>query len=193
MGSFYLVFSDAIREGDGLRILRYWKYLIPLFKSSNRKKYSIEVLNMLNQYEYMLTPRLSQELLWSRFVNTHSIPGRNIPCDLFQEHLNRVCKEAVRGLRANKTEKAITKIGKTLGTVVPVLDNYDTENGVTHVSGAHKVPSSGKDVNMIIEHLLKKKIFSINQGRCHSCFSTPRDVLHVLDKDTLMKWIIDHI
>ncbi len=124
MGSFYLVFSDAIREGDGLRILRYWKYRIPLFKSSNRKNYSTEVLNMLNQYEYMLTPRLSQELLWSRFVNTHSISGRNIPCDLFQEHLNRVCKEAVQGLRANKTEKAITKIGKTLGTVVPVLDNY---------------------------------------------------------------------
>ncbi len=68
------------------------------------------------------------------------------------------------GIRANRTEKAITKIGKTLGTVVPVLDNYDTENGVTHVSGAHKVPSSGKDVNMIIEHLLKNKIFSINQG-----------------------------
>ncbi len=45
---------------------------------------------------------------------------------------------------------------------------------------------------MIIEHLLKNTIFSINQGRCHSCFSTPRDVLHVLDKDTLIKWIIDH-
>ncbi len=128
------------------------------------KNYSIEVLNMLNQYEYMLTPRLSQELLWSRFVNTHSIPGRNIPCDLFQEHLNRVCKEAVRGLRANKTEKAITKIGKTFGTVVPVLDNYDTKNRVTHVSGAHKVPSSGKYVNMIIKHLLKPKYFQLTRA-----------------------------
>ncbi len=104
-----------------------------------------------------------------------------------------MCKEAVRGLRANKTEKAITKIGKTLGTVVPVLDNYDTENGVTHVSGAHKVPSSGKDVNIIIEHLLKNKYFQLTRADVTLVLVHLGDVLHVLDKDTLIKWIIDHI
>ena len=98
LGCFYLEFSDAIKEGDGLRVLRCWKYLLPLFKSSSRKNYSIEVLNMLCQCEYDLTPRQSQELIWSRFVNTHSAPGRNIPADLHQEHLNRLCKESVRGL-----------------------------------------------------------------------------------------------
>ena len=38
----YLEFSDAIREGDGLRILRCYRYFLPLFRASKHKNYSIE-------------------------------------------------------------------------------------------------------------------------------------------------------
>ncbi len=89
---------------------------------------------MLYQYQYGLTPRLAQELIWSRFVSTRSAPGRNIPEDLHQEHLNRVCKYAVRGLHANKT--AIDRVGKALGTLSPVLDQFDDQNKVKKTSGA---------------------------------------------------------
>lgn len=37
IGCLYLEFADAIREGDGLRVLRCWRYLLPIFKSSGRK------------------------------------------------------------------------------------------------------------------------------------------------------------
>ena len=63
------MYSDAIREGDGDRVLRCWRYLLAIFKSSGRKNYSIEALNMLYQYKYQFTPRQSAELLWSRFIN----------------------------------------------------------------------------------------------------------------------------
>ena len=63
------------------------------------------------QHDFKLTPRQSAELLWSRFVNAHGLPGRNIPADLHMEHLNRVCKEAVRGLGVNKTDEAIVWVG----------------------------------------------------------------------------------
>ena len=193
LGCFYLEFSDAIKEGDGLRVLRCWKYLLPLFKSSSRKNYSIEVLNMLCQCEYDLTPRQSQELIWCRFVNTHSAPGRNIPADLYQEHLNRLCKESVRGLRVNKTEKAIIRVGKILGTLAPLLDNYDIDNNVGVVSGAHRTPSIDKDRDLIVQHLQQCKIFTLQDGRSHSRFSTPRDVLHTMDKKTILQWITEHI
>ncbi len=39
------------------------------------------------------SPRQAQELIWNRCVNTHNAPGRNIPCDLHQEHLNRIVKD----------------------------------------------------------------------------------------------------
>ena len=82
------LFSDAIKEGDGNCVLHSWKYLLPLFKSSDRKKYSIEVLNMLRQYEY-------EDRHKNRFVSTHSAPAQYIPADLHQERLNRLCKLSV--------------------------------------------------------------------------------------------------
>ena len=119
LGCFYLEFSNAIKEGDGERVLRCWRYLLPLFKSSGRKNYSIEVLNMLCQYEYKLTPCQAQELIWSRFISTHN-SWANIPGDLHQEHLNRVVKDAIRGLHSNKTEKAITRVAReNTGNFVP--------------------------------------------------------------------------
>ena len=54
IGLFYMEYTDAIREGDGLRVLRCWKYLLPIFKSSNRTNYSTEVLHFLYQYLHHL-------------------------------------------------------------------------------------------------------------------------------------------
>ena len=34
LGCFYFKFADAIREGDGGRVLRCWKYMIPIFSAS---------------------------------------------------------------------------------------------------------------------------------------------------------------
>lgn len=187
-------YSDAIREGDGERVLRCWQYLLPLFKSSGRKNYSVEVLNMLCQYKYEFTPRQAQELIWSRFINTHGAPGRNIPEDLHQEHLNRVCKDAIRGLRANKVDAAITRIGRALGTISPVLDQFDDQNNVTKLSGAHKAPSAEKDRDIIIQHLQKCCVFPTQLGtRCHPSFPKPRDVLHSLNEAELISWMIKHI
>ena len=33
LGLFYQEFSDAIREGDGNRVLRCWKYMLPIFSA----------------------------------------------------------------------------------------------------------------------------------------------------------------
>ena len=46
---------DAIREGDGERILRYWKFLVVVFKSSNKRNYAKEGINLLVQYHYRLS------------------------------------------------------------------------------------------------------------------------------------------
>lgn len=188
-GCFYLEYSDGIREGDGQRIRTCAKYLLPVFKSSGRKNYAIEMLNMLCQYEYELTPRQAQELIWSRFVSTHNAPGHNIPGDLHQEHLNRVVKDSIRGLHANKTEKAITRVGKTLGTLSPLLDNFDHVNMVRKASGAHKAPRFTKDRDLIVQHLQKCNIFTCHEGRSHSSFPKPRDVLHSLNHDKIIDWM----
>ena len=88
-------FKDAIREGDGKRVLRCWRYMLPLFRFTQHKNYCIEAFNLLCQYSFRLPPRQAEELIWSWFINTHGVPGRNIPLDLHLEHLNRLCKTSI--------------------------------------------------------------------------------------------------
>ena len=48
-----------------------------------------------------------------RFVNTQGGVGKNIPAALhIMELLNWILKDAIKGLGANKTDRAITKAGK---------------------------------------------------------------------------------
>ena len=163
---FYLVYTDAIQEGDGNRVLHSWKYLLLLFESSGRKNYSIETLNMLNQRHHELTPKRSAELLWTRFVNVRGLPGHNIPGDLHQEHLNRLCKDAIHALKVNKTEKGIVRIGKAMGTISPVLDLFDIQNRVSENIRSQRAPSSEEDRDIIVHQLRESAIFLQNHYSC---------------------------
>ena len=42
VGCLYAEMRDAIREGDGERVLQCWRYLLPLFHNAGRKNYTIE-------------------------------------------------------------------------------------------------------------------------------------------------------
>ena len=70
----FLEFEDAVREGDGERVMRVE---ILLFKASNRTNYLIEALMLLAQYHLILPPCLAEQLEWSRFINVHGLQGHN--------------------------------------------------------------------------------------------------------------------
>ena len=92
-----------------------------IFSTSGNRNYACEAANLLLQYNCTMSPRLLAQLLWSRFVNTQDLPGKNIHVDLHMEHLNKIAKEAINYLGTNKSEKAIQSVGKTIGTLSPVL------------------------------------------------------------------------
>ena len=112
LGLLYVEFTDAVKEGDGQHVHRCWKFMLPLFKMSGRTNYTIEAFTMLYSHAFLFSPRQAAQFLWCRFVN-----GKNIAMDLHMEHLNRVCKDALRGLGANKTPKAIQRVGKCVGVL----------------------------------------------------------------------------
>lgn len=89
LGLIWHGFHDAIREGDGERILIYLRYLLLIFKSSNNNNCAKEAVNL---YHYTLSEREKAQLLWSRCVDTRGVDGANIPCDLFMEHLKQKIK-----------------------------------------------------------------------------------------------------
>lgn len=61
-GMLYLEYCDAIQKGDGIRVLRCWRYMLLLFKSTGRTNYSIEAFHLLAQYHFLLSTSPSVNL-----------------------------------------------------------------------------------------------------------------------------------
>ena len=76
LGMLYFEFADAIREGDGTRLLRCWRYLLLVFKATNKNKYALQAAILLFQYHFLFTDRMKHQLLWSRTVNTSGHVGK---------------------------------------------------------------------------------------------------------------------
>lgn len=193
IGLIYWEYCYAIKEGDGLRVLRCWRYMLPMFISCRRRNYAIESMQILLQVDYLLSPREAAELVWSRFVNVRGCPGRNIANDLHMEHMNRICKTYIRGLGANKTPESISRIANALGTVVPVLDNFDDDNNVPKTSGNHNIRNSEKDLKILIDVLKEASVFCDKGKRSHASCPNPRNPLHVITQTELTEWMIKHI
>ena len=65
------------------------------------------------------------------------------------EHLNRILKTSIQKLRCKTiTPNAIKNLGKALGTLEPVLANFDEENSLPTLSGAHCKPKAEKDMRV---------------------------------------------
>ena len=194
LGCFYLEFRDAIKEGDGVRVLRCWKYMIPIFSASGNTNYACEATNLVLQHMYTLSPRLSAQLLWSRFVNVHGRPGKNIPVDLHMEHLNKIAKGAIRFQGSNTSEKAITHVGRAIGTLAPLLDNFDEMNQVLKYSSGQKRPTALKDIEIVVNELIKAECFVAHTtARKHSKFLKPKNVLEAKDRRELIDWLIGRL
>ena len=116
-----------------------------------------------------------------------------IPAYLHMEYVNRVCKEAICGLGISKTEKAIVHVGKSLSTVCPVLDQYDSENCVPKSSMIHTVPGQERDMNMVINELQKLSIFAQIDSRTFQHFPIQKKLLHQCDHSKTLQWMVNHI
>ncbi len=49
------------------------------------------------------------QLTWNRTVNIHGRPGKNVPCDLHMEYLNREANISNAGLGSNITDEAVKR------------------------------------------------------------------------------------
>ena len=179
-------FEDSIKEGDGPRVIRCWKFFLPIFKVTNHKNYAIGALNLLIQYNHLLSPRQREQLVWSRFVNTKGKPGENKSCDIHMEHLNRVVKAAIGGLSSNVSPRSIMRIGRCAGVLMKVCSQFDSVSTVIHRSGKHGGASSSKDVSKVMEELNKVKVFKHIPGRMHASF--PKVKKHLYSMLNLQKF-----
>lgn len=187
LGLLWMGFHDAIREGDGERVMMYWKFLLIVFKVTGRKNYSIEALNIQFQKQ-CLSKRQCAQLVWSRFINTHGQQGRNIPCDLHLEHLNRRIKTALRNLGSNITTSAIAHAAKSVGVAQQVCEVFENETRHNTESSSHPNPKFDKDYALLLSVLQEAEVFSVHSGRSHSSFHLTQGVMESFDKTKFLDW-----
>lgn len=192
LGLLVFDFKDAVREGDGDQMLLIWKYLLLLFKATGRKNYAIEALTLLSQYHILLPRNLAEQLKWSRFVNVHGLPGHNVSCDLHMEHLNRLVKVSIENLGANKSEKAIKRVAKAMGTLSKATKSFDSEVGISSISGKHSEKSQLRDLKTVTQQLIECDPFKY--GTLKSLRSFPhlqRNVFKTLKEKEVKEWMVD--
>ena len=183
-------FDDAIREGDGDRILTYYKFILNVFKAGRCFNYCKEVVILLTQYHCLFSERQAAQLKWSRCINTKGYRGCNVSCDLHLEHLNHRLKGMIRGLHSNVTPKALRRAAQSVGIVHQVCGNITSQTGLYQESGRHTRPAFHKECAKMVEQLQERRVFA-SLGRKPAAYKHIKSVLQQYSKKEIKAWIIE--
>ena len=149
--------SDAIKLGDGARVLRLYKYFMLFFKVSSCRKYAIAMLHLLAQVNCLLIPRLAHSLVWNPFVNHQGQVDTNHPMDLDVEHDNKYFKNDCHSYRGEFTEKTINRSTERSNQIV--MNFHHETTSVTKPSGIHSRLSTEDDVKALVEHVYSANVY----------------------------------
>ena len=163
-GFLALEFTDAWSEWDGERIIRYWGVFLLHFFATGRRKYALEALRLKLQLASLPSP-LAHQLKWNRLVNTHGGPGRNIPCDLHNEYVNKLFQEIIANIGANLKEEALTRAARSVTALASMRETFDNESGVPVSSTAHSTRSNEDDIQRVVSLLQSEKVLTGCEGR----------------------------
>ena len=192
-GLLYLEFRDAVREGDGERVIQCWKILMLYFFSAKHYNYTKEAVYLLAHVHAAATPKVAAQMKWSRFVNTRGKKGYNIPIDLYNEHLNRSLKDAVAAVGANASIQTILQCGKSLKGLIDTQNPFDSEHHIHKFSLEHSPAVSSKDENLIIDELITARVFDHVPGRFHPTFHNIKPCISMsMNVDKLIEMIRRH-
>lgn len=192
----FLNFLDAVKEGDGKRLMRQYKYLMLYCKAdkSHSTKYALECLYQMFLVNSLLSPRDAHRYIWNRSVNNRGGLGNNIPLDLEVEHSNNFVKQAVKNLGPNVTQKSVSRICKAEKSIRAITDNLKTSIAIRYKSRRHTHRNTDKDMATVVDGLVKGKAFQKQEGRCYTHFKGfEKSPLYNLDKSNLFKWINNHV
>lgn len=182
---------DAIKEGDGTRLLVTLPYLLMLFHLYKRTKYAYVTLLHLVKAFALLPESLANELVHDRFWNTKGGAGNNIPLlDLRMEHMVRLFKLSLKQLGANIDSKGAQRIAQSLGHVEELINNIDNDVQITRRSGYHSSKHLRETVQSITRDLTEVGAFENQPGREYPSFKGfQRNITSKLDFYEYYGWM----
>ena len=166
-GGLVMEFRDAWGEGDGERVICCWRLHLPHFQATGRRKYSLEAFRVQLQVNASLSLYLAHQVMWHRFVNTKGGMGKTIPCDLYNEHVNRLIKHIIRNMGSNLTEASLQRAARSVSILHAICQTFDVESGVPYGTNAHSTRSDTQDVAKVV---MQSKLLTRTAERRHSAF-----------------------
>ncbi|XP_022063315.1 uncharacterized protein LOC127536115 [Acanthochromis polyacanthus] len=192
--SFILLdFMDAVKEGDGERLMRLYTVALLFYKAYGHTSYAYSTFMLTVQLNATLSPQVAHSLMWNRFWSTRGGKGRNIPLDLHLEHLNGFLKSFLKGLGPNLNETSAARISRSIAVFKEMMAGTDLEMGISRQTGAHHVDMT-KDILTLVDTLQEAELFKQKAGRVYAAFpGFQRNLLSKLDPKALWKWMMSKL
>ena len=126
------------------------------FYTSTRgeNKVCIGVTILLQFQRYTLPPTISYQLQWGRF-NTKGRIGKNIPCHLYNEQINRIFKETIINMGSNFTEHSTTRAARSVTFLENIVQGMDEQCSVTPDTTTHCTRSGDHDIRQVVKVVLQ--------------------------------------
>ena len=196
MGLLAWDLEDAVREGDGERIVLIWKFLLLLFRQAGKTKYALEAFGLLYNLNVSLTAKQAFRLMHNRTCNVKGRKGENKSLDLQMEHMNRSFKDDISTFSPHVSESTVMKVSRASPTVQRFIDDFDKVMAVRPDSGQHTIPLQDTDRHSILMELIRNKtcLATTGPGTEYSHFkNVPKNIFHKIHQvenwDTLVKWL----
>lgn len=186
--------DDAVKEGDGERMCRVWKFLTLLYRVGGNNKYALAGLRLTASQVGLLTPRQAHQLKWNRFAATKQGPGKRISRDLRLESNNVVAKEEIKALGfPNINSDSIVKTTKSTGFMEKLLKKARDEL-VLLKRTTHNCNKVRRDVFIRVLNQVHKQadIFCHTPGRQFRSFTPSSPVFKQINRKQLHSWISRH-
>lgn len=180
---------DAVKEGDGERLMRIYKVALLFYKKYGHSHYAYSTFLLTVQLNATLSPRMAHSVTWNRFWNTRGGKGRNIPLDLHLEHLNGFLKSFLKGLGPNLNESSVARISQSIGVLKEIMEHTDEELGVGKRTGAHHI-NMDKDILALVDIVQEAQLFKVQAGREYTAFpGFEKSLLAKMDYTQLWNWM----
>jgi hypothetical protein len=187
--------EDSVKEGDGERLLRAWKFFTYIFRLKGHNKYALAGLRLIASVEGLLTPRQAHRLTWNRFAGTKKGKGKRISRDLRVEQLNKISKEEIRALGfPNINDESVQNATRATAAIEEMVTNSKADLEIEARSGHHCNKEALKAFSIIFDQVHNKaKVFSFEPGRHYHAFpDLSCEIYHDLSPQQLYKWIQMH-
>lgn len=72
IGLLWHTYHNTVKEGNGEMVINMWRYLLPIFRMTQRNNYALEAAHLFVQLEYLSFDRMKLQLKYGRLVSTQS-------------------------------------------------------------------------------------------------------------------------